>query len=87
MRHNLGPGAIIIMLRSLGMHGMAQAVDELTEQGSPGLRGGAADPDAAPEGLRRPTGRSDRRPASSRPRASRTIVTSPASTSRGERGQ
>ena len=35
MRHNPAAGAIIIMLRSLKMHGMAQAVAELTEQGSP----------------------------------------------------
>jgi len=35
MRHNPASGAIIIMLRSLKMHGMAQAVGELTEQGSP----------------------------------------------------
>src|SRR5450432_2609476 len=34
MRHNPAAGAII-MLRSLKMHGMAQAVGELTEQGSP----------------------------------------------------
>jgi len=35
MRHNPAAGAISIMLRSLKMHGMAQAVGELTEQGSP----------------------------------------------------
>jgi DNA replication protein DnaC len=35
MRHNPASGAIIIMLRNLKMHGMAQAVGELTEQGSP----------------------------------------------------
>ena len=35
MRHNPASGAVIIMLRSLKMHGMAQAVAELTEQGSP----------------------------------------------------
>src|SRR5271156_1582026 len=35
MRHDPASGAIIIMLRSLKMHGMAQAVGELTEQGSP----------------------------------------------------
>ena len=34
MRHNPAAGAITIMLRSLKMHGMAQAVGELTEQGS-----------------------------------------------------
>ena len=35
MRHNPASGAIIVMLRNLKMHGMAQAVAELTEQGSP----------------------------------------------------
>lgn len=35
MRHNPAAGAIIIMLKSLKMHGMAQAVGELTEQGAP----------------------------------------------------
>ena len=35
MRHNPAAGAIIIMLRALKMHGTAQAVGELTEQGSP----------------------------------------------------
>src|SRR3954454_7374265 len=35
MRHDPASGAIVIMLRSLKMHGMAQAVSELTEQGSP----------------------------------------------------
>jgi hypothetical protein len=31
MRHNPASGAIVIMLKSLKMHGMAQAVGELTE--------------------------------------------------------
>ena len=35
MRHNPAAGAIVIMLKSLKMHGMAQAVGELTEQGAP----------------------------------------------------
>jgi hypothetical protein len=35
MRHNPGAGAVVIMLRSVKMHGSAQAVGELTEQGSP----------------------------------------------------
>jgi len=35
MRHNPASGALVIMLRSLKMHGMAQAIGELTEQGSP----------------------------------------------------
>jgi len=29
MRHDPAAGALVIMLRSLKMHGMAQAVDEL----------------------------------------------------------
>src|ERR1700750_3076163 len=35
MRHNPASGAVVIMLRSLKMHGKAKAVGELTEQGSP----------------------------------------------------
>ena len=35
MRHNPAAGAVVIMLRTLKMYGMAQAVGELTEQGSP----------------------------------------------------
>ena len=35
MRHDPASGALVVMLRSLKMHGMAQAVDELTQQGSP----------------------------------------------------
>ncbi len=35
MRHDPASGAIVIMLKSLKMHGMAQAVAELTQQGSP----------------------------------------------------
>lgn len=35
MRHDPASGALVIMLRSLKMHGMAQAVAELTQQGSP----------------------------------------------------
>ncbi|MEM5502253.1 IS21-like element helper ATPase IstB [Ahrensia kielensis] len=35
MRHNPASGAIIIMLRSLKMYGMAQAVTDLTDQGAP----------------------------------------------------
>ncbi|HHV70695.1 ATP-binding protein [Ochrobactrum sp. 695/2009] len=38
MRHNPASGAIVIMLRQLKMHGMAQAVGELTEQGSPAFQ-------------------------------------------------
>src|ERR1700755_2585170 len=39
MRHNPAAGAVVIMLRSLKMHGMAQAVGELTEQDSPAFEG------------------------------------------------
>jgi DNA replication protein DnaC len=35
MRHDPATGAIIVMLRSLKMHGMAQAVTDLMEQGAP----------------------------------------------------
>jgi hypothetical protein len=35
MRHNPAAGAVVIMLRALKMQGMAQAVGELTDQGSP----------------------------------------------------
>jgi hypothetical protein len=35
MRHDPASAALIIMLRSLKMYGMAQAVDELTQQGAP----------------------------------------------------
>ena len=35
MRHDPAAGAIVIMLRSLKMYGMAQAVTDLTEQGAP----------------------------------------------------
>ena len=35
MRHDPASGAMVVMLRSLKMYGMAQAVSELIEQGSP----------------------------------------------------
>ena len=35
MRHDPAAGAIVIMLRSLKMHGMSQAVTDLIEQGAP----------------------------------------------------
>src|SRR5690606_1482675 len=35
MRHDPASGAIVIMLRSLKMHGMAQADTDLIEQGAP----------------------------------------------------
>ncbi len=38
MRHDPAVGALVIMLRSLKMRGMAQAVDELAQQGSPAFQ-------------------------------------------------
>ncbi len=35
MRHDPASGAIVVMLRSLKMYGMAQAVTDLMEQGAP----------------------------------------------------
>ena len=35
MRHDPAAAAIVIMLRSLKMYGMAQAVEDLIEQGAP----------------------------------------------------
>lgn len=35
MRHDPASAAVIVMLRSLKMFGMAQAADELIEQGAP----------------------------------------------------
>lgn len=35
MRHNPAAGALVTMLRSLMMYGMAQAVTDLIEQGTP----------------------------------------------------
>src|SRR3546814_13532651 len=35
MRHDPATGAIVVMLRSLKMHGMAQAVTDLMAQGAP----------------------------------------------------
>ena len=35
MRHNPADAAVVVMLQSLKMHGMAQAVGELAEQGAP----------------------------------------------------
>lgn len=42
LRHDPASGAIVIMLRSLKMHGMAQSVTDLIEQGAPAF--GAAVP-------------------------------------------
>ena len=38
MRHDPAAGAIVIMLRSLKMYGMAQAVTDLIEQGAPAFQ-------------------------------------------------
>ena len=35
MRHDPASAAVVIMLKCLKMHGMAQAVGDLAEQGSP----------------------------------------------------
>lgn len=35
MRHDSASAAVVIMLRSLKMYGMAQTVSDLTEQGAP----------------------------------------------------
>ena len=35
MRHDPASAAVVVMLRSLKMYGMAQAVSDLTEQGAP----------------------------------------------------
>jgi len=39
MRHDPASGAVVIMLRSLKMYGMAQAVTDLIEQGAPAFEG------------------------------------------------
>src|ERR1700743_2555537 len=38
MRHDPAVGSLVIMLRSLKMRGMAQAVDELAQQGAPAFQ-------------------------------------------------
>ena len=40
MRHDPAIASIVIMLRELKMHGMAQAVAELAEQGAPAFPDG-----------------------------------------------
>ena len=42
MRHDPAAGAIVIMLRSLKMYGMAQAVTDLIEQGAPAFEAAAS---------------------------------------------
>ena len=44
MRHDPAGAAIVIMLRSLKMPGMAQAVQDLLEQGSPAFEASMAKP-------------------------------------------
>jgi hypothetical protein len=39
MRHDPAAGAIVIMLRSLKMYGLAQAVTDLIEHGAPSNKG------------------------------------------------
>jgi hypothetical protein len=50
MRHDPASGAIVIMLRSLKMYGMAQAVDDLIGTGRARLRGRRADRVAIAQG-------------------------------------
>jgi len=38
MRHDPAVGALVVMLRGLKMRGMAQAVDELAQQGAPAFQ-------------------------------------------------
>ena len=49
MRHDPAGAAIVIMLRSLKMYGMAQAASELMEQGA-GVRGGDPHPLSVAQG-------------------------------------
>jgi len=44
MRHDPASGAIIIMLRSLKMYGLAQAVTDLMEQGAPAFEAAVPNP-------------------------------------------
>ena len=74
MRHNPASGAIVIMLRQLKMHGMAQAVGELTEQGSPAFRLPFRSCRSFSRQRRRSV-RFDQRPISSRQHAFRPTVT------------
>jgi hypothetical protein len=80
MRHDPASAAIVIMLRGLKMHGMAQAVGDLIEQGAPAfeaaipilsqlLKAETAEREVAPS------------PTRSRPPGSRPTRTWPASTS------
>ena len=49
MRHDPAGASIVIMLRSLKLHGMAQAVDDLVAQGAPAFE--AATPMIGVEGF------------------------------------
>ena len=81
MRHDPASAAIVIMLRSLKMHGMAQAVTRSDRTRSAGIRSGRADPVPAAESRDWPNARSAPSPITSRPPASRPTRISPASTS------
>ena len=81
MRHDPASAAIVIMLRSLKMYGMAQAVDGPDRTGRARLRGGRADPVATAEGRDGGTRGPVHRLSHSRPRASRPTRTWPGSTS------
>ncbi len=56
MRHDPAAAAIVIMLRSLKMYGMAQAAGELMEQGAPAFEFGGAYPIAVAQGGNRRAG-------------------------------
>jgi hypothetical protein len=82
--HDPAGGAISSMLRSLKMHGMAQAVGELTEQGSPAFEAALLSQFLKAETVDREV-RSTPYQANIRPFASRTIAILPASTSSAAR--
>ena len=50
MRHDPAGAAIVVMLRGLKMYGMAQAADELMEQGAPAYDDSCPDPLATAQG-------------------------------------
>ena len=79
MRHDPAVGALVMMLGSLKMRGVAQAVDELAQQGAPAFE--AAIPVISQLFKAETAEREVRSMAySSRLRASRPIATGPAST-------
>jgi hypothetical protein len=68
MRHDPASAAVVVMLRGLKMYGMAQAVDDLIEQGAPSLQYGGSDPFPAAQGRgSRTRGSLDRLPYEGRP--------------------